>query len=64
MVVALDVPTSVALAACHSAIAVGPEQYLPDRGVEVTVVDDERCVRLMREFIAARPDLWNEDIGR
>ena len=41
----------------------GPEQYLAARGVELTVADDERCVQLMQEFIAARPDLWNEDIG-
>ncbi len=41
----------------------GPEAYVATRGVELVVVDDERCVRLMREFIAARPDLWNEDIG-
>jgi cytosine deaminase len=27
------------------------------------VLDDERCVALMAEFIAARPELWNEDIG-
>jgi cytosine deaminase len=27
------------------------------------VVDDEECVALMRDFIAAHPDLWNEDIG-
>ena len=41
----------------------GPEAYLAARGVDLTVVDDERCVRLMRDFIAARPELWNEDIG-
>jgi cytosine deaminase len=41
----------------------GPEEYLRSRGVEVVVVDDERCRRLMEEFIAARPELWNEDIG-
>ena len=41
----------------------GPEQYMRDRGVTVTVVNDERCVRLMREFIDSRPELWNEDIG-
>jgi len=41
----------------------GPETYLAARGVEVTVADDLRCVQMMREFIAARPDLWNEDIG-
>jgi cytosine deaminase len=41
----------------------GPEDYVRSRGVELTVVDDAECVRLMREFIAARPELWNEDIG-
>ena len=41
----------------------GPEAYLRARGVSVTVVDDPRCVALMREFIEARPDLWHEDIG-
>src|SRR5215207_3007107 len=32
----------------------GPEAYLIERGVDLVVVDDERCVRLMRDFIAAR----------
>ena len=41
----------------------GPEEYLRGRGVQVEVVDSTRCVRLMREFIAAHPELWNEDIG-
>ena len=41
----------------------GPEDYVRSRGVELTIVDDPECVQLMREFIAARPELWNEDIG-
>jgi creatinine deaminase len=41
----------------------GEEDLLRSRGVRVDVVQDERCVRLMREFIKARPELWNEDIG-
>ncbi len=41
----------------------GPEHYVRSRGVELTILNDPECVRLMREFIAARPDLWNEDIG-
>jgi cytosine deaminase len=41
----------------------GPEQYLRDRGVELQVVNDPVCIRLMHEFIAAKPELWNEDIG-
>ncbi|HEY5641637.1 MAG TPA: nucleoside deaminase [Woeseiaceae bacterium] len=41
----------------------GPEQYLRSRGVELDVVDDAECRRLMEDFIAASPGLWNEDIG-
>ena len=41
----------------------GPEAYLRERGVEVEVLDDAECVRLMTDFIGARPELWNEDIG-
>ncbi len=42
---------------------VGGEDYLRSRGVEVVNLDSEACVELMREFIARRPDVWNEDIG-
>jgi cytosine deaminase len=42
----------------------GEEQWLRDRGVRVDVLQDERCVALMRAFIAAHPELWSEDIGR
>jgi len=41
----------------------GPEEYLRSRGVTLEIRDDPECIRLMREFIAARPELWNEDIG-
>lgn len=41
----------------------GPEQYLASRGVELEIVDNAECVQLMTDFIAARPELWNEDIG-
>ena len=41
----------------------GPELYLQDRGVEVEVVNNDDCKRLMDDFIAANPTLWNEDIG-
>jgi cytosine/creatinine deaminase len=41
----------------------GDEELLRTRGVDVTVLDDEECVHLMQEFIAAEPTLWNEDIG-
>lgn len=41
----------------------GPEEYVRSRGVIVDVVDDQECYELMRQFIAANPELWNEDIG-
>jgi cytosine deaminase len=41
----------------------GPEEYVASRGVELIVMDDERCVALMETFIATHPELWNEDIG-
>lgn len=39
------------------------ERYLQSRGVAVVVVDSPACRSLMDEFIAAHPDVWNEDIG-
>ena len=42
---------------------VGGEDYLRARGVEVVNLDSEECVELMDEFIAAHPEIWNEDIG-
>ncbi len=41
----------------------GPEAYVRSRGVELEIADNIECIRLMREFIVARPELWNEDIG-
>ena len=41
----------------------GPEAYVRSRGVDLVILDDPECIALMKEFIAARPELWNEDIG-
>ncbi|WP_297833165.1 nucleoside deaminase [Pseudomonas sp.] len=41
----------------------GEEQLLRSRGVQVDVVQNHTCVELMRDFIATKPQLWNEDIG-
>ena len=41
----------------------GPEDYVRSRGVELVILDNEECIQLMRDFIVARPELWNEDIG-
>lgn len=41
----------------------GEEALLRSRGVDVKVLQDKTCVAMMRAFIHARPELWNEDIG-
>lgn len=41
----------------------GEEEWLRSRGVEVVVLQNEECIRMMTDFIVARPELWNEDIG-
>lgn len=41
----------------------GPEAYVQSRGVQVEVLDNAECIELMRAFIEAKPELWNEDIG-
>ncbi|AKP50846.1 nucleoside deaminase [Cyclobacterium amurskyense] len=42
---------------------VGEEKLLKERGVEVVVINDPTCKEIMRSFIEANKDLWNEDIG-
>ena len=42
----------------------GEEALLRSRGVEVPVLQDPVCIELMQRFLAARPDLWGEDIGQ
>ncbi|MEE8490582.1 MAG: nucleoside deaminase [Acidimicrobiia bacterium] len=41
----------------------GPEDYVRGRGVDLEILDDPTCIELMTEFIEAKPELWNEDIG-
>lgn len=41
----------------------GPEEYVKSRGVELEIVNNEECIKLMEEFIKDKPELWNEDIG-
>jgi cytosine/creatinine deaminase len=42
---------------------VGGHGSLGELGVEVVVLDDPACTALLGEFIAAHPELWDEDIG-
>jgi creatinine deaminase len=41
----------------------GPEAYVRSQGVTVEVLNDPTCIQLMKDFIRAKPALWNEDIG-
>lgn len=41
----------------------GEEDLLRSRGVEVVVVNNAACTALMKKFIEAKPELWQEDIG-
>ena len=41
----------------------GPEDYLRSRGIQLEILQDESCIRLMEEFIKVKPELWSEDIG-
>jgi cytosine/creatinine deaminase len=41
----------------------GEEELLKERGVAVEVLQEPRCIELMKQFIGANPRLWNEDIG-
>jgi cytosine deaminase len=41
----------------------GAVEFMRAHGVEVIDLDLTECVEMMEGFIAAKPELWNEDIG-
>jgi creatinine deaminase len=41
----------------------GSIDFLRERGVEVTLLNDPGCIELLGTFIRSRPDLWDEDIA-
>jgi creatinine deaminase len=41
----------------------GGIEWLRALGVEVIDLDSQECVTLLAEYIAAHPEVWNEDIG-
>ncbi|MGL5806725.1 MAG: nucleoside deaminase [Xenococcaceae cyanobacterium] len=41
----------------------GSEDLLRQHGVIVEVIQDDRCIQLMRDFLENNSELWNEDIG-
>jgi cytosine deaminase len=49
---------------CENVNFTGEEELLRSHGVEVEVANSEECINMMRDFINARPELWNEDIAK
>ncbi|WP_420151730.1 nucleoside deaminase [Spirosoma sp.] len=41
----------------------GAREFMEQHGVEVVDLDLPECVEMMNQFIAAKPEVWNEDIG-
>jgi cytosine/creatinine deaminase len=41
----------------------GGRAFMESHGVEVIDLNLDECKQMMRDFIAANPVLWNEDIG-
>jgi cytosine/creatinine deaminase len=42
----------------------GGHDWLAEHGVEIVLLDDAECARMMAAFIEGNPRLWNEDIGK
>ena len=41
----------------------GDLTFLSDQGVEIVLLNDDRCKAVMREFQQRYPEIWSEDIG-
>ncbi len=41
----------------------GNEDFLRSFGIEVLIVQDERCIKLIEDFKSQQPDVWMEDIA-
>jgi cytosine deaminase len=41
----------------------GAEDWMRTNDIELVLLDDPRCVRLMERLQREKPDLWAEDIG-
>ncbi|MFH1017670.1 MAG: nucleoside deaminase [Pseudomonadota bacterium] len=42
----------------------GGEDWLRENGVEIVQMNSQECIRMMADFIARHPEIWNEDIGQ
>lgn len=41
----------------------GNIDFLKENGVEVVLLNDQSCTKMMKDFIANNQELWNEDIA-
>jgi cytosine/creatinine deaminase len=41
----------------------GGKEFMEQHGVNITILNDDNCTKLMSKFIEENPELWNEDIG-
>ena len=41
----------------------GGIEWLKENNVEVINLNSAECVAMMKDYIAAKPEIWNEDIG-
>ena len=41
----------------------GGTEWLRENGVEVIDMNSQECAKMLGDFIAANPEVWNEDIG-
>ncbi len=41
----------------------GGVEWLRENGIEIIDLSSDECIAMLREYITANPDVWNEDIG-
>lgn len=42
----------------------GEVELLRSRGVDIEILQDPSCIKMMSDFIAQNPQLWDEDVGK
>ena len=41
----------------------GGVEWLRENGTEIIDLNSTKCIEMLRDYIAANPEIWNEDIG-
>ena len=41
----------------------GGIEWLRENGVNVIDLNSDECIKMLRDYIASNPEVWNEDIG-